>query len=76
VDLPAWTTTGRLDTLLSAFGVPVLGVPASVVLWWSITAAFSIRPCFVPSGLTSAEELAGEPQRVRMELACTPSKYL
>jgi NitT/TauT family transport system permease protein len=35
--------------LLPAFGVPVLGALASVVLWWSITAAFHIRPYFVPS---------------------------
>jgi NitT/TauT family transport system permease protein len=35
--------------VLSAFGVPVLGVLAAIVLWWSITAVFHIRPYFVPS---------------------------
>jgi NitT/TauT family transport system permease protein len=35
--------------VLSAVGVPTLGVLAAIALWWSITAIFHIRPYFVPS---------------------------
>lgn len=53
--------------LLSAVGLPVLGVAVALAGWWGAVELFHVRPVFVPSPLAVVEAFGREPDYLTKE---------